>query len=65
MTKGIELPNQEKIRSSEKKKQVLGNIESRHHQISGDERKYLKKSIFDKQERFLKPSSAAGISSKR
>ena len=45
MIEGIELPNLEKSERSEKKRnlQILENIESRHHQTCGDERKNFKK----------------------
>ena len=48
MMEGIELPNQKKSESSEKRKfKVLGNIGSGHHQTYGNERKnkkeYLKR----------------------
>ena len=52
MTKGIELPNQEKIRMVWKKKlQVLENIGSRHHQTS-----VMKEKIKEYLRRTRKPS---------
>ena len=47
MTKGIELPNQDKIRTLGEKGnlQILGKIGSGHHQTCGDERKKKKKRI--------------------
>ena len=40
ITEGIELPNREKNQNVPRKGNliILGNIESGHHQISGDER---------------------------
>ena len=50
-----EQPNQETIR---KKRKVLGNIGSRHHQINIHKRKEIKKkSISGERENYLKPSS--------
>ena len=43
ITLRIELPNQERRHLEEKKLRVLGNIGSRHHQISGRESKKKKK----------------------
>ena len=44
MTKGMELPNQEKNQNAWRKGngQILENIESRHHQTSRDENKFKK-----------------------
>ena len=36
--------------------QILGNIGSRHYQISGDERKKLKKNISGERESYSKPN---------
>ena len=56
MTEGIEIPNQEKNQNTRRKGNlpILGNIESWHHQTSGDERKNLKKSILRELESYLR-----------
>ena len=43
---------------------VLGNIRSGHRQISGDERKKLKKSISGERENYSKPNYIAETTSK-
>ena len=52
ITGRIERPNQEKNQTALRKGnlQILGNIRSRHHQTSGDERKKLQKSISGERE---------------
>ena len=40
--------------------QILGNIGSRHHQTSVDEKKKIKKSISGERESYLKPNYIAG-----
>ena len=64
-TEGIEIPNQERIRTLGEKEtyKYLGILEM--DTIKQEEMKEKhKKSIKDERENFMKPSSAAGISSK-
>ena len=43
ITDGIEVPNQERMRTRKGKLQVCGNIASRHHQTNRDEEKNKKR----------------------
>ena len=65
MTEGAELPNQEKLERSEKKKltNTWEDTGSGYHQTSGDEKKKIKKNISWKREEYSK-SIYVEISSK-
>ena len=65
MTKGIELPNQEKNQNPRRKGnlQILRNIESGHHQTSGNEIFFF--NTPGEQENYLKTNYIVEISWKR
>ena len=64
MMEGIELPNQEKMRTIGEKEtyEYLGVRGSGHHQTRGDERKKWKKCISGERESYLKPNYVVEIS---